>query len=292
MRVIAVGSGGTGTGKTLITALLGAALADRGLRACLVDLDLAGSDLHVLYGLPHGPGVSDVLRDPDRRLESLARPVPGRPNLALVPGADETVGAASLRRAEIDHLLAGIDEMPADVVVVEAPAGLAPPILDLLGAADLALVVGLPDPMGLLNAARLVRLAAVRCAAQAPLGEPRARAPRVYGSLDALVRDMNALRAAPAGGRRFTSWLALNRVPSNAPRPGWGIDDPAVVSVVEIPDDPRLAQRGPCTPLPEAPGGPAWEAVNAIAGQLVTALDAVPAVKPGEPWPRAGALAR
>ncbi|NJN64100.1 MAG: CpsD/CapB family tyrosine-protein kinase, partial [Acidobacteria bacterium] len=63
MRVVAVGSGESGSGRSVIAANLGVALARRGARVVLVDLDLRSGDLHLRLGAPHaGPGVTSLLR--------------------------------------------------------------------------------------------------------------------------------------------------------------------------------------------------------------------------------------
>jgi len=47
---ISVGSGKGGTGKSVVITNLASILARRGLRVCLVDLDVGGADAHVLFG--------------------------------------------------------------------------------------------------------------------------------------------------------------------------------------------------------------------------------------------------
>jgi MinD-like ATPase involved in chromosome partitioning or flagellar assembly len=64
------------------------------------------------------------------------------------------------------------------------------------------------------GAARFLRLARVRCAAHGRGPANSSRAPRVYTSLDDLVRDMNAIRAAEEAGvdlGGFHPGLVLNR---------------------------------------------------------------------------------
>jgi flagellar biosynthesis protein FlhG len=51
-RIVALGGGKGGIGKTLVSANLGIALAQRGKRVVLVDADLGGANLHTCLGLP------------------------------------------------------------------------------------------------------------------------------------------------------------------------------------------------------------------------------------------------
>src|SRR5260221_11170830 len=68
-RVIAVGGGKGGIGKTLVTANLGIALAQRGCKVVLVDADLGGANLHTCLGISQ-PAVtlSDYLTERARKL--------------------------------------------------------------------------------------------------------------------------------------------------------------------------------------------------------------------------------
>src|SRR5205823_10349069 len=50
-RVIAVGGGKGGIGKSLVSANLGIALAQKGKRVVLVDADLGGANLHTCLGV-------------------------------------------------------------------------------------------------------------------------------------------------------------------------------------------------------------------------------------------------
>jgi capsular exopolysaccharide synthesis family protein len=62
MNVILVTSPGRGEGKTLTAANLALTMAQEyQRRICLVDADMRHPQLHRLFGLPDGPGLSDVL---------------------------------------------------------------------------------------------------------------------------------------------------------------------------------------------------------------------------------------
>jgi MinD-like ATPase involved in chromosome partitioning or flagellar assembly len=50
-RIIPVGGGKGGIGKSFVTANLGSLLAGRGEQVAVVDLDLGGPNLHTFFGL-------------------------------------------------------------------------------------------------------------------------------------------------------------------------------------------------------------------------------------------------
>ena len=60
-RTILVTSAAHGEGKTTVTAKLGRALARAGQRTLLVSADLRRPDLHQMFSLPRGPGLTEVL---------------------------------------------------------------------------------------------------------------------------------------------------------------------------------------------------------------------------------------
>ncbi len=215
MRVITVGSGKGGTGKSFVAANVGLALAQRGIKTCVVDFDLGSADVHLILGhLQPASGVLDVLRGHAASLADVMHPAPHCPNLFLVPGAGETVRAAGLSTREIEKLNGNVRELPVEVAIVDLPGGVQHQVLDMFLAGDTQLLVTTPDPVAVTDAARFLRLARVRRASRGPNGVTSDRRPRVYTSLDDLVRDMNAIRggASPSGSAAgFNPALILNR---------------------------------------------------------------------------------
>lgn len=215
MRVITVGSGKGGTGKSFVAANVGLALAQRGIKTCVVDFDLGSADVHLILGhLQPVSGVLDVLRGHASSLADVMHAAPHCPNLFIVPGAGETVRAAGLSTREIEKLTGNVRELPVEVAIVDLPGGVQHQVLDMFLAGDTQLLVTTPDPVAVTDAARFLRLARVRRAARGANGAASDRRPRVYTSLDDLVRDMNAIRggsstAGPAAG--FNPALILNR---------------------------------------------------------------------------------
>lgn len=212
MRVIAVGSGKGGTGKSVIAANLGLGLARRGVRTCLVDLDLGAADLHLVLGqFEVRRGLLEALGGCGLSLTDVMAPVTHQRDLHLVSGVGETLRPTALAPHEVERLAADVRRLPVDIVVLDLAAGVAQPVLDLFLAADVQLVVTTLDPVAIADAGRFLRLARLRRTAHAGgEGVPR---PRVYSSLDDLVRDMNAIRAGGTAkdADGFAPQLILNR---------------------------------------------------------------------------------
>ena len=67
--IISVASGKGGVGKSIVSGNLGLVLAKMGKRVVLVDLDVGGADLHILFGLLYpSTTLSDFLT---RRIDTL-----------------------------------------------------------------------------------------------------------------------------------------------------------------------------------------------------------------------------
>jgi len=293
-RVITLGSGKGGTGKSFLAANLGLALARAGVRTTLVDLDLGCADLHLMLGvLSPQRGLLELLRGEVAAMQEAAMPVAGQPLLSLVPGTGETLRMSGLTGAEIAQLAHGLRQLEAEVVVVDLPAGVTPQVLDLFLAGDQQVVVATPDPVSLADARRLLSLARVRRSTRGQRGKAPRR-PRVYTSLDDLVRDMNALREETAVERgTLHPALVLNRC-----RPGGGVSTEQHLRslaqqlggldlplLAEIPDDPQVESSmrmlQPLVAL--APGAPAAEALARLAQRIAAELGrTVPAAVPAE----------
>ncbi len=283
MRVITLGSGKGGTGKSFLAVNLALALSRGGVRTCLVDLDFGSADLHLLLGrLQPRRGVLEFLQGEVPSLVDVMHPVdPGR-LLFLVPGAGETVRAAGLSTREIENLVRGVGQLPVEAVIVDLPAGAAHQVLDLFLAGDAQLVVTTPDVVAVNDAARFLRLARMRHAAHGSGAASAPRSPRVYTSLDELVRDMNAIRSAEendTGPVGFNPGLVLNRcraavghsrddlIARLQQEVGDGVD---LALEAEIPEDEAVDRSMRLlAPLVElAPAAPASQAIVAFASRL------------------------
>ncbi len=289
MRVITVGSGKGGTGKSFVAANLGLALAHRGVRTCVVDLDFGSADVHLLLGqLQARQGVLDVLRGHALSLGEVMAPAKAR-GLFIVPGAGETVRASGLSAREIERLSRNIRELPVEAAIVDLPGGVAHQVLDLFLAGDTQLLVTTPDPIAVTDTARFLRLARVRRASRSGVGADVPRQPRVYTSLDELVRDMNAIRTAEiGGGNGFQPLLVLNRCPASPDRHGPELverlrrevgEDIELRLEAEIPEDAAVGRsvRMLAPVLDLAPGAPASRIIDDLASCLVP-------VQAGEGW--------
>ena len=161
-RVIAVGGGKGGIGKSLVSANLGIALAGRGAKVVLVDADLGGANLHTCLGLPQPTvSLSDFINHRVARLDDV-RVETSVPGLWLIAGAQDGLDAANPKHAQKSRLLRHVRALDVDYVILDLGAGTTINVLDFFLAADLGLVVLLPEPTSIENAYRFIKAAFFR----------------------------------------------------------------------------------------------------------------------------------
>lgn len=144
-RMIAVGGGRGGVGKSTLTLNLGVYFAQLGRSVVVCDADPSGSNLHSLLGLGSSPLVP-YDPDADRLPAPVTTPVPG---LALLPTTFDLLGMAPIkptRRLEWQKKLAAI---PADYVLFHLGGSSQLVSLDLFSAADVAICVTAPEPIAI-----------------------------------------------------------------------------------------------------------------------------------------------
>jgi flagellar biosynthesis protein FlhG len=170
-RLVAVGGGKGGIGKSAIAAMLAVEMARRGLRTILIDCDFGGPNLHSLFAmsLPR-VSVSDFL---SRRVESLAdlaltTPVPG---LSLIAGPGGAVQEGALLHQQRSRLMRAVSALDAEVIVLDLGAGAHYNVVDFFLLATHGILVVTPEPTSVENAYRFLKVAFLRRIKNAGLGE-------------------------------------------------------------------------------------------------------------------------
>ncbi|MGE3260507.1 MAG: P-loop NTPase [Bacteriovoracia bacterium] len=157
-QIWAIGGGKGGVGKTLITANFAIALARAGASVVLVDLDLGGANLHTCLGLEQSNNktLTDLFSPDVKNLNDLAAPT-NIPNLSLISGAHDSLNVANLPHAQKQKLLNKLRLLPFDYIVLDLGAGTSYNTLDFFLAADVGILVVLPEPTSIENAYRFIK---------------------------------------------------------------------------------------------------------------------------------------
>lgn len=161
-KLIAVGGGKGGIGKSLVSANLGMALARRGAQVVLVDADLGGANLHTCLGVDQpAKTLSDFVNNRVPRLEDVVIET-GVGGLKLISGAHDMLDAANPKHSQKSKLLRNVQGLDVDYVLLDLGAGTSFNVLDFFVAADIGVVVLLPEPTSIENAYRFIKAAFFR----------------------------------------------------------------------------------------------------------------------------------
>ncbi|WNM58427.1 P-loop NTPase [Candidatus Nitrospira allomarina] len=223
--IVSVASGKGGVGKSMVVSNLGLLLARKGLRVTLVDMDIGGANLHILFGMFHPPStLTDFLTNTLTNLNETAHPIPSLSSLKLISGTGETLITANLQHAKKKRLIRHIQKLDADIILVDVGAGTSYHALDFYLLADYYLAVATPDPTSVLDLYRFIKLAAIRKVLTAFLArDPVADAlldkdfHSVTAVLEAVGRtNESGVEIAQEALKRFQPALILNRMTSKS----------------------------------------------------------------------------
>lgn len=184
-RLLAVGGGRGGVGKSLVAQNLAVYFAQLGKTVTLVDCDPTGANLHAQFGLRALSQPIDGNRD-DLVKSLVPTSVPG---LSILPGPHDAVEPPlQLRAGRKSRWLARLRAIPTDYLVVDVGPGHGHLSVDLMLAADFAICVTVPEPPAIEATYRFVR-AAYRRRLRRALARDRFR----LGLVDRAIKDIGRL---------------------------------------------------------------------------------------------------
>jgi len=202
-KLLAIGSGKGGTGKTLVATALAAQLAQRGERVLLCDADLGLSNCTVHLGLETGGDLSGFLADRialDQAVVSVLGGINERGGFDLLAAPPGSGVLANIDRGVADRMISKLRlACSYDRILLDLSAGVDATTVGFAARADETLLVLTSDPAALTDAYAFVKLL-LRHGSRKPMAlvnmaenETEARRTR-----DALAKTCNAfLKTAP-----------------------------------------------------------------------------------------------
>jgi len=152
MQIIPIASGKGGVGKSLLAANIAIALSQAGKQVVLADLDLGGSNLHLILGLRNiTAGIGTFLGRSGARFEEIVIPT-DYDGLRFVPGDAEIPGIANITPAQKRSIIRKLTSLEADYLILDLGAGTNFNILDFFLIAAHGIVVTTPTPTATVNA--------------------------------------------------------------------------------------------------------------------------------------------
>lgn len=145
-KIITVGGGKGGVGKTIMTASLGVGLAAMGYEVVLVDADFGGANLHTAMGVvdPEYTFLDYYAMQRDS-LEDILLPTPIK-NLQIISGAGGTLGMANPKYSQKLRLLEELRTIEADFIILDLGAGSSFTVIDFFLAVNEGVLVTTPEP--------------------------------------------------------------------------------------------------------------------------------------------------
>lgn len=169
-RILAVGGGKGGVGKSFVSSNLASILARAGYRVVAVDADLEGPNLHTCLGVRSTRlGLPDFVSGREEDLGKLVLETP-EPNLQLIAGTHANLDQPQPGHRRRVEFLRSLRQLDCDFVVIDLAAGSQTATLDYFLVADEALLVLQPEPTSVENAYAFLRAAFYRRLRLAVLG--------------------------------------------------------------------------------------------------------------------------
>jgi len=152
MQVIPIASGKGGVGKTLVAANLAIALGKAGKNVVLADLDLGGSNLHLVLGTTGlKAGIGNFINSPDTDFDSIIYKTDYK-NVRFIPGDSEIPGMANLKASQKKKLINKLFKIDCDYLIIDLGAGTNYNTIDFFLASGQGIIVTTPALTATLNA--------------------------------------------------------------------------------------------------------------------------------------------
>ena len=157
VKVVAITGGKGGVGKTLVAVNLGAALAQLGRSAMLLDADLGLANVDVLLGLHARLNLEHVVNG-ECALDDVI--VTASSGLRVVPASSGSLAMATLGAAQHAGLINAFSQLfePLDVLLIDTAAGVGDGVVTFSEAAQRVLVVVCDEPASLTDAYGLIKV--------------------------------------------------------------------------------------------------------------------------------------
>lgn len=161
-KIIAIGGGKGGVGKSLVSSSLAISLGKLGKSVTLIDLDLGSANLHTCLGIKIPPySLSDFLVGRVQQFQDLVAPTP-LSKMTFISGFHDSLDIADIESVQLNRVLIEIRKLPSDFVVLDLGAGTNNKTLDLFLAAHHKILTVIPEPTSVENAYRFVKSAFYR----------------------------------------------------------------------------------------------------------------------------------
>lgn len=189
MQIIAVASGKGGVGKSLVSANLAIALTQMNKQVILADLDLGGSNLHLVLGEHVGTrGLGTFLNNSSIKIDQILYNTAWK-GLRFIPGEAELPGAANVNLPSKRRLVKALHSLETDYLILDLGAGTSFNTVDFFLLSGCGILVATPSLSSTLNAYLFLKNAVFRI-----LSSSYNRKSPVYSYMEDLRKDGTSLQ--------------------------------------------------------------------------------------------------
>jgi flagellar biosynthesis protein FlhG len=162
MHIIPVASGKGGVGKSLFAANLAIALGQSGKNVVLADLDLGGSNLHLILGIRNvKAGIGIFLNEAKADFNDLILET-DYPNVRFIPGDAEIPGIANISTGQKRKLINRLLALETEYLILDLGAGTSSHIVDFFLLSKQGIILSTPSPTAIVNAYLFLKNAVFR----------------------------------------------------------------------------------------------------------------------------------
>jgi len=160
-RVISVGSGKGGVGKTNVVANLAFAFTRLGKKVLVLDADLGLANIDVLLGLTPQYTIEHLLNRQKSVFEILTQ---GPGGMSILPASSGVLELVDLDESQKMFLLNELDLVAetVDVLLIDTAAGISSNVLYFNMAAEESIVVATPEPTSITDAYTLIKVLSLK----------------------------------------------------------------------------------------------------------------------------------
>ena len=152
MQIVPVAGGKGGVGKSLVATNLAIGLGQAGKRVVLADLDLGGSNLHLMLGVNlSGTGIGSFITSDKKSFADILVETEYE-NVSFIAGDNEIPGIANLTTSQKRMLITRLRALDTEYLVLDLGAGSSFNVMDFFLMSGRGLIVTAPTPTATVNA--------------------------------------------------------------------------------------------------------------------------------------------
>ncbi|TVR63041.1 MAG: MinD/ParA family protein [Spirochaetaceae bacterium] len=152
MQIVPVAGGKGGVGKSLVATNLAIGLGQAGKRVVLADLDLGGSNLHLMLGVNlSGTGIGSFITSEKKSFADIVVETEYE-NVSFIAGDNEIPGIANLTTSQKRMLISRLRALDTEYLILDLGAGSSFNVMDFFLMSGRGLIVTSPTPTATVNA--------------------------------------------------------------------------------------------------------------------------------------------